>query len=59
MYDLVGNPVDRFSYDVAQVITAHPIRIISFPWPQANESFFMLNSKCEIYPDDKLMLEYL
>ena len=28
MYDLVGHPVDRFSNDVAQVITAHPIKII-------------------------------
>ena len=54
MYDLVGNPVDRFSNDVAQVITAHPIRIVLFTWPQANETFFTLNSSgCEIYPGDK------
>ena len=39
VYDLVGSPGDSFSYDAAQVITAHAIRIILFPWPQAYNFF--------------------
>ena len=38
MYDLFGNPVDRFSNDMAQVIIALPIRNLLFTWPRAFET---------------------